>query len=153
MTTIRIPTGTITYGEAPSATSPALDHGYVAVQVQLSPEDEAALRRQQAALAAGYAPSVYMALEEAAAVQRVPFYEFRQQSVQANYVTLMPDGSLGTVTAAGIVYHDEPAKLGPAAEHTEVRPSFFSLAQSEYRRRQRANRKRRAARKRKRGWA
>lgn len=175
--TVRLPTGTITYQESPQATArdPMPDHGYVEMRVELSPEDAAKIQSERATLSAGYttaesAPSSATAprrrlnpgLLGALAMMTLgmdltpvsepeerepdeddppeaPHYAFRQQSVQANYTALMPDGSLqmvySTPLEAAVVKHWDP------------------FAHHVYRRDQRENRKRRAARKRKRGWA
>jgi hypothetical protein len=185
ITTVRIPTGTIAYDEAPFARRDVPDNGYVDVRVELSPEDVAKIQRERETLSAGY--------------------EVRQQPLHVNYVSRMPDDSLeirelpqtwDEIEAlrsqrADSELASEPedmsgfddaierlhgiAPIGGrfvAAGPCEVRNASFSVggayADGDYtysinatiapriyrvRDQQRENRKRRAARKRKRGWA
>jgi hypothetical protein len=171
------------------------DHGYVEVRVVLSPEDVAKIQRERETLSAGYSLAEF----EAPRLPAAPRYEIRQQPIRADYVALMPDGSLETVADGRVVGrgHDimeiarEPADMSGfddaieglrgiapiggrfvAAGPCEVRNASFSVggayADGDYtysinatiapriyraRDQQRENRKRRAARKRKRGWA
>jgi hypothetical protein len=161
--TVRIPTGTIAYEEAPFITRDVPDHGYVEVQVELSPEDAAKVQRERTTLSAGYT-----------IVDEPPLYDIRQHPIRADYVALMPDGSTATVVGGRVVCQSEPADLSSVELSrladvravplggTVVRLDPFesavvkhwpALSHRIYRADQRANRKRRAARKRKRGWA
>jgi hypothetical protein len=195
-TTIRVPTGTLTYDGAPLAIRDVPDHGYVEVQVELSPEDVEKIQRERETLSAGYTldDSVYLDTDESTsdiwAVERAR--GFRQQPIRANYVALKPDGSLevrelpqtwdaiealrsqrergrpdseiarepedmsGFDDAIERLRGIDPiggrvVQLDPF-EATVVK-HWPTLAHRLYRADQRSNRKRRAARKRKRGWA
>jgi hypothetical protein len=124
MLTVRLPTGTLTFEELPSATSERSvpDHAFVEVLVKLTREETELIRREQAMLSVGY--------------------EFSQRPILANYFALMPDGSLETVLDGRVVYREADLdKVLDLVKHWD------------FRRQQRANRKRRAARKSKRGWA
>jgi hypothetical protein len=143
ITTVRIPAGTITYDEAPLAIRDVQDHGYVEVRVVLSPEDVAKIQRERETLSAGYSLAEF----EAPRLPAAPRYEIRQQPIRADYVALMPDGSLETVADGRLPYPE----LDPF--ETAVVKHWPTLAHRIYRADQRANRRRRAARKRKRGWA
>jgi hypothetical protein len=84
--TVRVPTGTMTYDDAPSPRMPERDvpdHGYVDVQIELSPKDAAAVQRERTTFSAGYTTI--------------------QQPIRCNYVALMPDGSLETVVDGRVI--------------------------------------------------
>jgi hypothetical protein len=53
-TTVRLPTGTLTYGERPDAERSVPDHGYVEVRVELSADDAAKFERERNTMSAGY---------------------------------------------------------------------------------------------------
>jgi hypothetical protein len=109
------------------------------VVVELSAEDSAKIRREPATLSAGYTLAKVPEKIADDATPRsdrdAPGYEFRQHSIRANYFALMPDGSLETVLDGRVVYRE-----------TDL------VKHWDFRRQQRVNRKRRAARKSKRGW-
>jgi len=168
--TVRIPTGTIAYDEAPFSNRDVPDHGYVEVRVELSPEDAAKVQRERTTLSAGYT----LAEVEDPRLPAAPLYDIRQHPIRVDYVALMPDGSTATVVGGRVVCQCEPANLSPVelSRLADVRAvprggkivrldpfesavvkHWPALSHRIYRSDQRSNRKRRAARKRKRGWA
>jgi hypothetical protein len=101
---------------------------FIEARVELTPEDAAAVRHDQHVMSLGYTLS--------GARGKIADDEFRQHSIRANYFALMPDGSLETVLDGRVVYRE-----------TDL------VKHWDFRRQQRVNRKRRAARKSKRGWS
>ena len=158
--TVRIPAGTITYDEAPFARREVPDHGYVDVQVELSPEQAESIQRERTTMSAGYRLAEF----EEPQIPAAPLYDVRQHPIRVDYVALMPDGSLETVcrraqpAADWIISYAAPAigsieAADRAMQRLSVRATSESFDRYIHRGQQRANRKRRAARKRKRGWA
>jgi hypothetical protein len=118
--TIRIPKGTITYQEAPIVPPKDLpEPEYFEVRLELTPEDKAEIRRKQATISAGYA--------------------VRQQSLQTNYVSHMPDGSLETVVEGRVICRSgtttqpaPPNDLWPV--RAECRPGCYVIVLANWRR-------------------
>jgi hypothetical protein len=110
MTTIRLPTGTLTYDELSEAGPTVPDHGHVEVQVELSAEDAATASRGRATLSAGYA--------------------VHQQDIRVDYVALMPDGSLETVRDGRVICRSQlapPNNLWPVRSYDDVRCGSYVL--------------------------
>ena len=150
-TTVRIPTGTIAYDEAPFANRDVPDHGYVEVRVELSPEDTAKVEGARETLSAGYT----LAEIEDPRLPAAPLYDIRQHPIRVDYVALMPDGSMDMAIsyAAPAIASIQAADRAMQRLSATARASSASFDRYIFRGQQRANRKRRAARKRKRGWA
>jgi hypothetical protein len=102
--TIRIPNGTITYQVAPFGTPPLPlpEPQYFEVRLQLTPAEEAEIRFKQATLSVGY--------------------DICQRPIRADYVALMPDGSMETVSGGRVICRSgTTTPLAPPNDHWPVR--------------------------------